>query len=376
MVSSFKKRLGRTLLNIQGWRTNLRIIIIESDDWGGIRMPNERTRTVYQAKGYHILDNPYCKYDTLANSEDLEKLFGVLSKFKDKNGNHPVLTVNTVVANPNFEQIKASGYSDYSYTPFTTTLKDYYPNENVFALWQEGIEKKIFIPQYHGREHLNVPLWLKILKSDNRAFKDAFDLGFWGLPKRFYDSKTLNVQAAYGSDNEHDIAFYKDSIYEGLNLFEEIFGFRSKTFIANNYTWSPELNSTLKQNGILGFQSMKYQKIPDHEKKNHTRLYSVFTGKKNELNQIYTVRNCVFEPSQMPTHFNNVGNCLKEIENAFFFKKPAIISSHRLNYIGSISQENRDKNLSDFENLIRQIVTKWPDAIFMTSDQLNDLIND
>jgi hypothetical protein len=374
MLNHLKSSLSRALTNSKGWRTNQRIIIIESDDWGGIRMPNKATRDSFQEKGYDILTNPYCKYDTIANTEDLTKLFAVLGKYKDKDGNHPVFTANTVLANPDFEKIRASNFETYSYKPFTTTLKEYYPQENVFELWKEGIEKRIFIPQFHGREHLNVPLWLELLRSNNQVILDAFHRGFWGVPNKLYDKNIFNIQAAYGSGKTEHIEYYKQSIVEGLDLFENIFNYRSSTFIANNYTWSPSFNKTLKDNGVIGFQGMKYQKIPVVDS-TRLKLFPAFTGKRNDLRQLYTVRNCVFEPSQMPASMNNVKKCISDIENAFIFKKPAIIASHRLNFVGVIDPENRDRNLNMLDKLLADILIKWPNVVFMTSDKLVDCIN-
>lgn len=375
MLSSIKSSLSRAITNSKGWRTNQRIVIIESDDWGGIRMPDKVTRDKFQQQGYHILNNPYCKYDTIANSEDLKKLFEVLNKYQDKDGNHPIVTANTVVANPDFEKIRASNFELYSFKPFTTTLKEYYPQEDVFEVWKQGIEKKIFIPQFHGREHLNVPVWLNLLGNHNQVISDAFDMSFWGVPSQLYDRDSLNLQAGYGSANTDHIEYYKQSIIEGLNLFENIFKFKSKTFIANNYTWSPDLHQTLKDGGVVGFQGMKYQKIPV-EGSNKLELFRAFTGKRNNLGQLYTVRNCFFEPSQMPKSFNNVNKCISDISLAFTFKKPAIIASHRLNFVGVIESENRDRNLVMLDQLLGTILKKWPDVKFMSSAQLIDKINE
>lgn len=367
-IKSIKNALSRSLINAIGWRTSRKIIVIESDDWGSIRMPNKETKEAFEELGYSLNGNPYCQYDTLANSIDLLRLFQVLQKYRDKNGNHPALTANTVVSNPDFDKIKKSEFNEYHFRPFIETLKFYYPNEDIFSLWQEGIDKNIFVPQYHGKEHLNVPLWLENLKNGHKAFLDAFEKGFWGLPKHLYKRENLNIQVAYGSSKPEHLAYYKRSIIEGLNLFEQIFGYRSKTFIANNYTWSPILNKTIKDCGILAFQGMKFQKIPKIE--GGIKFIPSFTGKINEFGQLYTVRNSFFEPSQMPTSFKNVENCLKEIKNAFLFKKPAIITSHRLNYIGSIYPENRERNLILLDNLLKSILKKWPDVEFMTSDKL------
>jgi hypothetical protein len=53
-----------------------------------------------------------------------------------------------------------------------------------------------------------------------------------------------------------------------------------------------------------------------------------------------------------------VGECLKDIQNAFFWKKPAIITSHRLNFIGFIHPENRERNLKQFRELLRNHIKK------------------
>ena len=371
MLNNFKSNISRSLINLKGWRTDKKIIIFESDDWGSIRMPSKMAFDSFQNKGYNLSKNSYCKYDTLANSADLRSLFSILLKHKDQYENHPIITANTVIANPNFDKIKESGFNEYTYKLFTETLNEYYPNENVLDIWKEGINKKIFYPQFHGREHVNVSLWLKLLKENNKAFIDAFNLGFWGVPKNLYEESKYNIQASYESAEQVDLEYYKQSIELGLKHFESIFGYKSKTFIANNYTWSSELNETLLKNGVLAFQGMKYQKEPNI---NGTKLISNYTGKQNKIGQVYMVRNCVFEPSQMSKTFNNVNNCLKGISNAFFFKKPAIIACHRLNFIGAIDKDNSCENLKMLDNLLTKIIKRWPDVIFMTSDQLAELI--
>src|SRR5690554_109898 len=252
MIHNIKSTLSRNITNARGWRTNRKIVVIESDDWGSIRMPNKIVQEKYEALGYKITNNPYCKYDTLANSEDLEVLFSSLSKFKDKNGNNPIITFNTVMGNPDFNKIKASNFESYSYEPFTETLKHYYPNENVFELWKQGLEANLIQPQFHGREHVNVPLWLDELRKDNKTLIDAFGLNFWGIPKSLYTPKKLNIQASYDSLNKEHIKFYKSSIKEGLLLFNSIFGFDSNTFIANNFILPKELSDSLIRNGIKG----------------------------------------------------------------------------------------------------------------------------
>jgi hypothetical protein len=346
--------------------------VIESDDSGSIRMPNKKVLQHYTSLGYDLSENPYCKFDTLANTDDLSALFEVLLRYKDAKESHPKFTFNTVMGNPKFDKIKVTGFNEYFYEPFTETIKDYYPKENVFNLWKQGIGEGLMYPQFHGREHVNVPIWLNELKTGNPSLKAAFELKFWGIPKHLYGKSKVNIQAAFSSADETHLDFYKKNILEGTKMFENIFGFKSKTFIANNYTFPETLNKALLNSGILGIQCMKYHKIP--QKKGGSSLKAVYAGMKTDLKQTYTVRNCVFEPSQMSEKYDNVGRCINEISNSFFWKKPAILTSHRINFIGSIEEGNRKSNLKLLEELIQKILKRWPNVEFMSSSELITLI--
>ena len=373
MINRLKSTISRNITNIPGFKTDRKIIVIESDDWGSIRMPNKKVLQQYSALGYDLSKNPYCKYDTIANTDDLSALFEVLHCYKDKKGTHPKFTFNTVTGNPKFDKIKASDLNEYFHEPFTETLKNYYPKEKVFELWNQGISEGLMYPQFHGREHVNVPIWLNELKTGNPSLNAAFKLGFWGIPKHLYGDNKVNIQAAFSCADEKHQDFYKNNIIEGTKIFENIFKFKSKTFIANNYTFPEGLEKVLFDSGIIGIQSMKYHKIP--QEKGSSSLKPVYTGMKTDLQQIYTVRNCVFEPSQMSDKYDNVRSCINEISDSFFWKKPAILTSHRINFIGSIEEDNRKRNLKLLEELIQKILKRWPNVEFMSSNQLINLID-
>ena len=102
-----------------------------------------------------------------------------------------------------------------------------------------------------------------------------------------------------------------------------------------------------------------------------------FLGQKNSLNQRYITRNCFFEPSS-PGNMNAdewINLCIKEIEIAFRWNKPAIISSHRVNFVGHLDPKNRDIGLKSLDTLLNKITKKWPNVEFLTTVELGDLIN-
>ncbi len=369
---NFKQTLTNTLLNIPGWHTRRKIVVIESDDWGSIRMPSKEVYDNLLHSGVRADNCPYNRYDSLESDEDLIVLFEILASFRDKNGNHPVFTANTVVANPNFERIKASGYQHYYYEPFTDTFKRNPKHKNAFEIIKQGINENIFYPQFHGREHLNVNLWLSLLQEKNELFLMAFEMGFWGIGPEIERVSKIHIQASFDCLERNEISYHSFIIRDGLKLFSEIFGYKSKSFIANNFIWDKSLNIVLDDQGVKYIQGMKYQKMPifDGEKR---KLIFHYTGEKNNLDQLYLIRNCNFEPTENPG-IDYVSKCLNQIQNSFIMGKPAIISTHRLNFMGSIEKCNRDKNLVLFKQLIGKILKKWPDVEFVTSVELGDII--
>jgi hypothetical protein len=87
--------IKKYLSNLPGWRTKRKIVVIESDDWGSIRMPSLGVYNTLKKKGLNIDFGDGLRYntlDTLANSKDFEVLFNTLNSFKDINGRHPVIT--------------------------------------------------------------------------------------------------------------------------------------------------------------------------------------------------------------------------------------------------------------------------------------------
>lgn len=364
--------LKHNLVNLPGWRTNRKIIVFESDDWGSIRLPDVSLYEAYKNRFPDYIQNPYLRYDSLASSEDLNHLFELLASFKDQNGKNPSFTFNTVVANPDFEKIKGSDFQSYYHEPFTTTLDKYSKHNGVFQIWEQAIKEKLMLPQFHGREHVNVPIWLDLLQSGDSNVLDVFDFGTWSLPNKV--NNRINIQASLDWEKVQPKKFQEEFISEGLTLFESIFKFKSTTMIPNNYIIDFNLFPILQEHGVKTLQGMKYHKLPIGNTcfAPHQLVRRVW-GKSESFPILNLVRNCQFEPSQTNDHFDDVGHCLRCISNSFFWNKPAVIDTHRLNYVGVYDINNRDKNLKNTALLLRQILQRWPDVEFMTSSDLASL---
>ncbi len=374
-MHQIRKLLSNHLVNSIGWKTKQKIVVFESDDWGSIRIPNNKAYESLLRDGIPVDKSPYCKYDNLCSSEDVQKLFETLQKHKDVYGNHPIITANVVVANPDFEKIKKSGYNDYFYETTDKTLERFFPNESPMALWKEGLNQKIFIPQCHGREHVNVPFWLETLKNKDRVFTKAFELGCWGISSDVYNKYPKSIQASFDYNSTTELAFMKESISDGLRIFKQLFGYESKSFIPGNYIWAPQLNQTLLENGAAFMQGMKYQLLPKPIAGTKRKMLRRHNGQMLG-GLLQTVRNTQFEPSLRPNsqRQNEVKDCLEQIRTSFLWKKPAIVSVHRINFCSALHAENRDINLSLFDQLLKEITKRWPDVTFMDSVSLGNII--
>lgn len=378
MISEIKRQLSNHLVNVPGWTTARKIVVLESDDWGSIRMPSVAAYNNLLKAGIAVNKSPYCLYDNLCSVNDLEALFSILQKHKDSAGNAALLTANVVVANPDFDAIKASDYQVYSYETIDQTFSRFFPNEKPLEMWKEGIDRKLFLPQFHGREHINVALWLEKLQQKDVVFCKAFDEKCWGISNDIFSNSTKSVQASFDYTRPEELDFMKDSIIDGLQIFRKLFGFSSESFIPNNYIWPVELNETLQQNNVRVMQGMKYQLLPKkfgETKRKKTRRYNgQLVGNHNPILQ--TVRNVQFEPSLLRPNDKEqaVSRCLQQIQTAFLWKKPAIISTHRINFCGTLSEENRSSNLKLFDLLIGEITQRWPEVEFMTTVELSRII--
>ena len=365
------KNLSRHLSNIPGWRTSRKIVVIESDDWGSIRMPSLAAFDRLKAAGLSLDKGDALRYnrnDTLAGADDFHALFEVLQRHQDRHGNPAVLTALSLSANPDFDRIRDAGFTQYHYEPITQTLERYYPGQHVFNYWQEGIRKKLFVPQFHGREHLNVASWMKALSDHEEQTLAAFSEGCWGFSNRH--PYNVRYQAAFDVTDPAEIDTHHKILKEGLDLFEKLHGYRARFFVPPNGPINNAVEKTAAENGIQFMSASKVQHEALGLGKTRRRLH--YLGQRNVHGQCYITRNCFFEPSQPGSNW--VERCLDEISIAFRWRKPAIISSHRVNYVGGLQEQNRRHGLQQLNRLLQGILQRWPDAAFMTSDELGALM--
>jgi hypothetical protein len=238
------------------------------------------------------------------------------------------------------------------------------------------VQEGYFVPEIHGREHVNVRRFIKILQSHEgkEGLRYAAALKSLGA-SAFNNIQYPNYLGALHPESADEIAELHKHLLESGELFKNYVGYYPRAFIAPNAEEPKELEKSLHHIGVNYLTRSKKRIYPKGDGVFEKEWN--FIGGKNEFGQIVINRNCFFEPvcwGEQEHVTNWIDYCLEDIGNAFFWNKPAVICSHRVNYVGFIEPNNREKGLKSLGLLIKNILSKWPDVEFMSTAELGDVI--
>jgi len=364
-----KQTLLNHIKNIPGWRTNRKLVLFAIDDYGTVRLHSKAARSQLDQAGLPV-GSRFDAYDTLETREDLEALYEVLYSVKDQAGKPAVFTPYALPCNINFEQIEEEGYQAYRYEHLPAThekLSALQPGayQGTWELWQEGMAKGLMAPQFHGREHLNLKVFKeKLQRRDPDIMASLQSRSYTSIQQTDYP--TIGWTAAFSFAQPEELSRFPEVLRSGLDAFEVVFGYRATAFTPPAQQFHPSLHPVLWENGIQAIdRPLTYQQhLGDGKyKRAFARMHqNKATGKAT------LVRNVVFEPTA--STINHVAKAMQQIEAAFFWNKPAIISSHRVNFCGHIDPRNREKGLGALQELLQKIVARWPEVTFVSVAQL------
>lgn len=357
-----KSFIGGLISNEPRPRIKEKLVVFESDDWGAIRTPNKEALRHFKNAGMDV-DNSRYSVDSLASGEDLDDLFSVLLRHRDANGNPAKFTANCIMANPDFDKIRNDKFEVYHYEPFFETFSRYPTHGSNLAKWKDGMRLGVFHPQFHGREHLNVRRWLRALKRGDKHTRLSFD---WRAT--YSGIGDYSFMEAFDWDAPEEVEEHKKAVKDGLLIFEKAFGFRSRSFIAPCYTWDSALEPVLVDEGVRLVQGLSNQLQPQGNGLPYKRIRHRF-GHMNSAGLYFGRRNCFLEPVSNPD-IDWSDKVLARMQAAFLLGKPAIISTHRVNYVGYIDQHNKDVGLRHLDTVLKRMLRAWPELQFVSSEDL------
>lgn len=364
------KHVSTHLKNVIGWKSNRRIVVFAVDDYGNLRISSKQGLNNLIKYGIK-LKSRFDYFDSLENHEDLEMLFDTLRKFKDIKQNNPVFTAFSLPANIDYEKVMKEG-DRYYYELLPDSYHKTYGSDNTFTVLSQGIDERLFHPQFHGREHLNVKHFETALKENSKELRICLENRcYTGISSKYF--ATIKYSSAFDFFDHSEFDKLNEIIEDGLNCFEKVFNFRANSFTPPSGNDHKYFEAALFANGVKYIDRPRIKKEHQGNGKMKTRFY--FNGQRNKFDQNYLVRNCQFEPG-INSQDSDIKSVINQIETAFYWHSPVIISSHRVNFSGGIDPENRKSGLLELEKLISQILRNWPDVEFLTYSELGDIMND
>lgn len=365
-----KQTVLDNLKNLRGWRTPRKLVAFAVDDYANVRVESREALERLSGAGLD-LSSPFDRLDTVETRQDLAALFEVLYSVRDGCGRPAKFTAYAMSANPDFARILENGekyhYETVSDTFSRLSSEQAAAYDGAWALWQEGMAKGLIQPQFHGREHLNIDLFEHKLREKSPDV--MANLGNKSLAGITGDSAMPGVgfTQAFGLYDRSQLDRHREILRDGLELFQKVWGFRSITFTPPAQKLHPALYSEAVRRDIRAIDKPLRctRAMGDGTHKREINR----SGRQRGQDHVTVVRNVVFEPNK-DMGFDPVERAVQQISAAFRWHKPAIVSSHRVNYCGHIDEPNRKRGLDALGVLLQHITERWPEVEFVSVDQL------
>ncbi|MBQ7649776.1 MAG: hypothetical protein IJS15_02395 [Victivallales bacterium] len=338
------------------------VVVIESDDWGACEtVPSEAHLPEYHAiMGRHGIKPTWvCG---LEKADEILQIAELLEKHHGAGGISPVFTAFTCVANPDYDAIKNTGYTQYIDIPFNEGVPDGWDATGVLPAMLEAEKRLVWHPEYHARlHHTSHKLWLKFLREDtpdSELARELFDMHIYYIGR--------HLPEFHGYDNYRELF---QSISTGISYFENIFNRQPSVAITSDayeqveFIWSCLGIKTiaLKCCRVNSGARIIYWNKPW----NNQDIYAVPGDYNPDLDVFYLTRNDFCESTTTAEEVIKVAQSL--IDD---YHEPIIISSHRINYC-NYDQKKKESNFKRLDDILTAFDKM--SAVYLTSAELGDL---
>ncbi len=305
------------------------VLIIESDDWGAGPVEPQ----------------------VLA----LNRLVDLLTRYRDRAGRHPVMTLALVLAVPDGPAIRREGRYR------RLTLED-----PVFAPLRAAIERGrragVFALQLHGLEHYWPPALMASRDPEVQSWLEAdTPPATERLPAHLQSRWTDATQLP--SRPLADAAI-ESAVREEVALFERLFGERPRVAVPPTFVWDERVEAAWARAGVevvvtpgLRSRCRNATGLPDCDSG------PIVNGQAGPGVR-YIVRDDYFEPERG----HRAAQGLAALQRKWAQRRPCLLETHRSNFIGETA--TAEQALAALGDLIEQALRRYPDLRFMDTATL------
>jgi len=341
-------------------------VVFESDDWGACEVAKspEDAAVIERAWNAHF-DRSRTVTTTLETPQDLDRLYSVLASFSGHDGQPAVFTAFACVGNPDFDAIRASGFDEYRDIAIDEGVPAGWERGDIAGAWRAGIARGVFAPQYHANlHHVSPTLWLRRLRAPGPAgdlARLSFDLAVYAQGEHLPEFECMNVREQHEWNRV------------GIERFTRAVGYSPAAAITSDAYPETETIWALLGIRIVCLKSCRVnsgQVVVYASKPWNNQDPSVPIGAHNSRRDvIYLTRNVFFECAGRPEQ--SAAPVFDVIRTRWSEGEPAMISTHRANYV-SLDSQRAEAGLQQLDSLL-SMLSERTDARFLTSTEVGDL---
>jgi hypothetical protein len=354
---------GDSRVNLD-WK-RMKAVVLESDDWGLCAWAPD-------SQAYRVLsDLPVFRSpigrryggSTLERASDVKRIAGVLSEFRGGDGFPPILQANTVMGAPDYARLQPPAFACDELPIIGLPLT---PSRWArHGLWGEIVaarEAGVWWPELHGLHHLPETVWLKALRT---GVLDA---------RRAFEQQSPVCEAVVGSgeyDPREPLELRVRNLEHAVQRFQQLVGRPPESFCPPNYRADERIENEAERLGVRTFQGRPERPGGGWLRLRHYLERYRFPDVRGA--RFYLPPRIAFEPGAEGGELTMVGvaGALRGVRAAWSRAQPAIVSTHRANYV----QLDESRGEACVERLREFLAALASDgAIFLTDAEVHSLV--
>ncbi|MFN8586270.1 MAG: hypothetical protein U0704_00575 [Candidatus Eisenbacteria bacterium] len=304
----------------------LKAVVLQSDDWGLCAwVPDEQAHRVLAGQpAFRSEAGQRYGRSTLESAADVKRLEALLLEFRGADGLPPVWQANTIVAAPDWTRLVPPMF-EVSELPVTglDALPPRWARPGLVAAYRHAEAAGVWCAELHGLHHLPETAWLHALRRGQHDARAAHE-------------HLSPICAAVEESSEYDATEPRETrarvLREALRRFGELFGRAPGSFCPPDYRFDDWLEGEAESLGLTTLQGK-----PEQSGGRWTALRRRWLGLQfphtNGV-RFYLPPRIAFEPRGGADANGRVGvdAAHRGAREAWGRGRPAIVSSHRLNY--------------------------------------------
>ncbi|HWL53199.1 MAG TPA: hypothetical protein VNQ90_12245 [Chthoniobacteraceae bacterium] len=337
-------------------------VVFESDDWGACEHAPSAGEWKRQLAATPPAAWPPYFNAKLESPAEMERLADLLDSVRDAQGRPARFTAFTCLANPDFDKISTSGFTEYYDRFVDEGFPAPWQGEGVVTAWRGAMKRGVWAPEFHTRfHHTHGGDWLALLRDPGETGQTARNR----FAARIYSQDRHYPE--YRAMSREEIAAW---VRPAVAAFERLFGFRPDAGVTSDATAEVEAvwaecgirTFCLRNFAIPGAAPLVYHTKPWNNQDPATPMGAWNAG----TDVIYLSRNIFFEPGFDPAY--SFETIMDHVRQVWARNEPAVFSTHRLNYV-NYRPEVAEQGLRELRRVLKRLA-EVPRIRFLTTREV------